>query len=395
MNFQFRVIRISKIVAFVFILISLANLKSDNLTNDIKNVLGFDKGIHPVGFDLKTDSIRDKNTGKLLESAADCKSCHKEIYENWFSSRHRVAHTNKLYRHSFSVEPMEWCENCHSPLKTISSNSLYKPEEGISCNVCHVRSGHIITEKLPSDAAKLYHQYKVVPDFASDKLCGSCHQFNFPTWQTLSNSSKTIQYSSLTMQGTVEEWENSGFAKDSDCLDCHLSPGTKKSHNFRGGHSLEDLKKSLMVEAKYVSSKTIMLKVKSIGIGHAYPTGDLFRALRLKVFSKDGVSVGEYILRKLYKVTSREERADSSNPKKLLYDTRIPAPDEGQNWAEKEFYLDRSDRPRSLKIELWIDYLNDVEKILSPIDKKESMKNIIRETIIIEDRNEYTEKESG
>ncbi|TGL34377.1 cytochrome c554 and C-prime [Leptospira koniambonensis] len=391
---KFKTLSIGIILAFALILISIVNLSSENFQNRLEIVLGLEKGLHAVNFDPNKDSIRDRYTGKILGSASDCKVCHKQVYENWSASRHKVAHTNSLYQHSFTIEPMQWCENCHAPLRNISSQTIYKREEGISCNVCHVRKGEIITKELPK-SDQLYHKYNVVEEFGTEKLCESCHQFNFPTWASLSDQAKPIQYSDLVMQGTKDEWSGSGFAKESDCIDCHLAPGSKRSHNFRGGHGIENLKESLYVELKYVSSKTILVQVHSIGIGHAYPTGDLFRALRLKVFSDTGKLHEEFLLRKLYKITSKEEREKQSAPKKLIYDSRIPAPEEGQNSAVKEFYLELQERPVSLKIELWIDYLNDIEKILTPMNKKETMKIILKKTVIVQEREKFTGKESG
>ncbi|WP_158586419.1 multiheme c-type cytochrome [Leptospira stimsonii] len=357
--------------------------------------LRFENGIRPVSFHPESDTIRDKDSGRLLDSAADCKPCHKVVYGNWNRSRHKVAHTNEIYRSSFSQEPMQWCENCHSPLRSSLDQTPFKPEEGISCNVCHVRQGKILSSKDPNPSRKKYHEYILIESFGTEELCASCHQFNFPTWLSLKDHISPFEYSNLNMQDTVNEWRHSGFANESNCIDCHLAPSTNNTHSFRGGHSISELKKSLELEAEYVGPRTIEVRIISLGIGHSYPTGDLFRALRLKVYSESGKFREEFILRKLYRNATKEEKEKSNEPRILESDTRIPAPSGNRNSAQKEFFFEASDRPKKLKLELWIDYLNDTEKIFSHLKRKETLKKISSETIRIRGRENFTEKDTG
>lgn len=370
-----------------------SNSEKESIT--LFEFLKLDKGVHSVFFHPDTDPVRDRNSGKLLDSASDCKPCHKTVYENWSRSRHRVAHTNEIYRSSFSQEPMQWCENCHSPLRSSKDQTPFKPEEGISCNVCHVRQGKILSAGNTKPSPNAYHEYVVINSFGTEELCASCHEFNFPTWTSLSHRNSPIEYSDLNMQGTVNEWRRSGFTNESNCIDCHLAPSSKKTHSFFGGHSIPELKKSIELEAEYVGPRTIAIRVVSIGIGHSYPTGDLFRALRLKVYSESGKLQKEFILRKLYRNTTKEEREKTFEPRILESDTRIPPPSENKNSAQKDFLLEVPDRPRTLKLDLWIDYLNDTEKIFSHLKRTKTLKRISSELIQIRGRNNFTDKDAG
>ncbi|MFB5650380.1 multiheme c-type cytochrome [Leptospira wolffii] len=356
--------------------------------------LGFNQGLAPIAFDPEKDSIRNPRTGKLLKTAKDCGTCHKTVYQNWSASRHKEAHTNQIYRHSFSLEPMQWCENCHVPLR--NGKELYLNTEGISCNVCHVRNGKIIVSRTPEVSHNiLFHEYSQVKDFGSAKLCESCHQFNFPNAESLMKPEKGVVYSDLNMQGTFEEWSSSGISQESDCIDCHVAPDSGRSHSFQGGHSLSSLRKSLDVQAEYLGSKTIAIRVVSQGIGHSFPTGDLFRTLRLKVFSDSGKFREEFVLRKLYRNKHPNERNISDAPKVLESDTRIPPPIGNERNSWKEFYLKVDDRPQNIKIELWIDYLNDVEKIFSPLKPSDSKHRILKSRIRIEGRDRFKEGDMG
>ncbi|TGK61870.1 hypothetical protein EHQ27_15560 [Leptospira wolffii] len=356
--------------------------------------LGFNQGLAPIAFDPEKDSIRNPRTGKLLKTAKDCGTCHKTVYQNWSASRHKEAHTNQIYRHSFSLEPIQWCENCHVPLR--NGKELYLNAEGISCNVCHVRSGKIIVSRTPDASHNiLFHEYSQVKDFGSAKLCESCHQFNFPNAKSLSSPKKEIVYSDLNMQGTFEEWSSSGISQESDCIDCHVSPGTERSHSFQGGHSISELKKSFEIQVEYVGPKTIAIRVVSLGIGHAFPTGDLFRTLRLKVYSDSGKFREEFLLRKLYRNKLPHEKNIMAAPKILEADSRIPPPGPGEQSSWKEFLLEVRDRPRHVKVELWIDYLNDVEKIFSSLKDSESKRRILKDRIEIEGRKQFLDQDEG
>jgi hypothetical protein len=382
-------------VSIVVCLIMVIQLSPQNHKESIFSVLGFDRGIKAVTFDIEKESILSKETNKKIETAKDCGRCHSDIYNNWLTSRHRVSHSNELYQYSFKLEPLEWCENCHAPLREKNSNNLFLANEGISCNVCHIRDQKVIVATKPKFDVNSYHDYIELKEFGSAELCKSCHDFNFPTWQTFKSNSKHIEFSNLSMQGTFDEWNESSFKSESDCIDCHLMPGTKKSHTFFGGHSSVELSNSFLIKSYYVSANTIAVEVISLRIGHAFPTGDLFRALKLKLFSTKGKLIKEIVLSKKYRVTTPGERKENESPKLLIADTRIPPPKDKDNTGKIVFYVDVENRPISIKIQLWLDYLNDVEKLLSTVKEKSSKTLILDEVIKIENRNHFNESDSG
>jgi len=392
MKINFQILTFLVIILFSVIYIEI---NSQEIRLNSLEVLNFNKGLSSIPY-LQDNLSRLEISSKIqFQTSKDCKSCHKQIYNNWYESRHRQAHSNELYQYSLSKEPMEWCENCHAPLRHPNSKKILLPEEGISCLTCHVRNQEIIVTKIPDSKEALTHNYKIIKDFDTAKLCESCHDFNFPSWESMNSSNHTIKYSNTSMQGTYAEWLSSGMRDESDCIDCHLSPGTKKSHRFPGGHSIEELKNSFVVRSRYLSGNTIAITIQSIRIAHAFPTGDLFRALKLNIYDSNGIFLKQFVLSKKYRLTSKNERKNNDSPKVLIEDTRIPPPEKGEDSSNKEFILNIDKHPKTIKIELWIDYLNDIEKFVSPIPESKSKKLILSEEIQIENRDDFEDSDRG
>ena len=90
-TYSFLIFKICKYF-FAFLLLSCNSHEDTSLQ--------FSKSISPIVFNLQTDTLQNKDTGERLVDAKSCQTCHKEVYENWFNSRHRVAFTNELYHDS-------------------------------------------------------------------------------------------------------------------------------------------------------------------------------------------------------------------------------------------------------------------------------------------------------
>jgi hypothetical protein len=90
------------------------------------------------------------------------------------------------------------------------------------------------------------------------------------------------------MQQTVDELAASAL-RESSCVSCHmprLGPGPGHlSHRFLGGHDEVTLRQALTVEAQRLSASVIRLILRPQQVGHALPTGDMFRRLQVRVES--------------------------------------------------------------------------------------------------------------
>lgn len=224
-------------------------------------------------------------------SAASCGDCHEEQAEDWAGSRHRVAHTNPLYELGLVDEPSAFCVNCHSPVaaqarEVMADLAWYRwrragevgpeparvpsprAEEGVTCVACHVRDGAVLST---TDAPFATHRVQVAPiDDAA--FCAGCHEFRMPAF-----TAGTWTLTDVPMQSTYAEWK--AWGGPSSCVDCHM-PGGR--HVFRGAHDRAFLTGAL--DARPAGSGDArVLELRSVDVGHAFPTGDLFRNLTVEV----------------------------------------------------------------------------------------------------------------
>lgn len=216
--------------------------------------------------------------------AASCGECHAEQYADWSASRHASAHSNTIYQAGLAAEPQAFCVRCHSPLEEQGAEVLanldwyravgphadpgpppaFAPEdfshEGVTCAVCHLRSGTVLT---PTETSAL-HPTRQAP-LRDPEFCATCHEFPFVA--------QGKYLTSALMQSTYSEWKAWGGAET--CQDCHMPEGR---HLFRGAHYVEWLRQSVRVRAEGRS-----YTVESVGVGHSLPSGDLFRHMTLEV----------------------------------------------------------------------------------------------------------------
>jgi len=220
-------------------------------------------------------------------SAESCRDCHADIAADWDGSRHRAAWTNDLFRQGYIEETRPFCVYCHAPTthqsaEVLANTAWYrsrdphsgvapgtvdrKPEphaaEGITCAVCHVRGDTILAT---TDSGM--HTVQLTPALAESRFCAGCHEFPMPQW-----NGGELTLTDVSMQSTFTEWQQSGMTET--CQDCHM-PGGR--HTFRGVYDLEWLRSSVVVEA---IDGALLLRTN--GVGHHFPSGDLFRHLTVE-----------------------------------------------------------------------------------------------------------------
>lgn len=341
----------------------------------------FTKGVYPLVFTAADFPLHPK-TGQPMQSSADCQACHEIPFKNWNASRHKVALTNELYKESHAREPSPWCVNCHAPLRLSGTEkNPYRGEEGVSCLVCHARGGAILTGALP--AAKpgkgFSHRYRIDPQFKDERLCENCHDFNFPTAASAMSEGKDFHYTDQAMQSTTEEYRQSAFYGKVTCQGCHVFPGTKESHSFPGGHAIDRLRKDLRLEVVRSDAEHVTVRIFAQGIGHAFPTGDLFRTLRIRLIDPQGRSTRELELRHYFVPVPQNQRTLASPLKVRVRDETLPPP-QLDYISLREYVVPWPAKSRRINTELYIDYLAQVNtmttrlpaEITRPLIKRES-----------------------
>ena len=228
-----------------------------------------------------------------VEDNARCEGCHRAIADEWRASLHQRADLEPAYRRAFAIEPLPFCRGCHAP------EALPMEEEpaelgalGVGCVTCHVTTvGEVLAAPVaPGGSPREPAPHPVVrsTSFAGPAACASCHEFAFPT-----TSGRTA---AELMQSTVREHAASASAGES-CATCHMprAPDGHRDHRFRASRDEATLRAALDASATRTSPTAVTVVLSAVGVGHAFPTGDLFRRLEVtaEVIGPDQMSLGE------------------------------------------------------------------------------------------------------
>jgi hypothetical protein len=272
--------------------------------------------------------------GPGTPSAEACGECHQAEHDAWAASRHRRSWTNDLMLVGYAAETQDFCVHCHAPdpaqkaeiranrrfYRSLDPRSGIAPgsvarapephaDQGITCAACHWRDGEILA---PSRSFAAPHAVTEAPDLATGEMCVGCHDFDMPE-----STDGRLQLTSVPMQSTGAEWRAWVRAGgDRGCPDCHMPGG---DHLVRGAHDRDWLRDSVSVRAER-SGDVLHFVVESVGVGHDWPTGDLFRHATLEVDDGHGYEVIDRIGRR-FELT--HDAADGTVGKRLAEHTSL------------------------------------------------------------------------
>lgn len=259
----------------------------------------------------------DPAPGRLVQNAA-CERCHASIAAEWRESQHRSATTDPEFGRALAREPLSFCRSCHAPEAALAETSSAAAAVGVACVSCHVPhggDGRVLTDRASGRAD---HAVRASVEFAGVAGCASCHEFDFASTP------------GLPMQLTVTEHAQSSFA-DRSCADCHMpevGEGAQRhrSHAFAASRDPQMLQKAVVVAAERIDGERVRIRLAPGEIGHAFPTGDLFRRLLVEAegVDEDGdpVAADERTLGRVF----AERRAHGPRERVLVRDDRVGAP---------------------------------------------------------------------
>ena len=244
---------------------------------------------------------------------AACGECHPDVVADWQTSVHAQAWTDPVFRAEYDPAPAASCRNCHDPPARAPDT------HGIDCATCHVRDGQVLATGTSPEAAAA-HPITVEPTLASVDACAGCHQFQF--------SDDGVHDSAEALQDTVAEWRTSVAAGEGrTCLDCHMPAG---SHRLPGASDPTLLAGAVdvAITAERAAGGTIVAEVELRGdeIGHAFPTGDVFRQGRLTLRTDAGARETVVLQRWLARTADPDHAASHV---RTVDDTRVPPPGTG------------------------------------------------------------------
>ena len=257
--------------------------------------LAFDPGFTP--------GYEPLELGPGAPTSDDCGSCHALEQAEWSESRHHASWTNPGMQVAYIYEQQRFCVTCHAPLprqiaEIRANRDWYRsqdprdgvldapakqPEphaaEGIGCPTCHWRDGAVRTTRRTGPGAAP-HALTYTPELATGDFCATCHDFDVPL-----HIEGVLTPTGVPMQATSAEWaawRNEGGR--ATCQDCHMPRG---SHRFRGAHDVALLRRSVRVRSE-VRASGLVLTLRTHRVGHALPSGDIFRQLVVEVSGGDG-----------------------------------------------------------------------------------------------------------
>lgn len=155
------------------------------------------------------------------------------------------------------------------------------------------------------------HALRRSPGFAEAAACGRCHAFSFPGRPA------------LAMQDTLREHTSSAYASTS-CIDCHMPRRADggRDHRFAASRDPALLKRALRVRAARRST-SVHLSLEPGWVGHAMPTGDLFRRLLVEaevadeqwqVLASDSQVLGRRFASGGHRVPVADDRVGAAGP---------------------------------------------------------------------------------
>jgi tetratricopeptide (TPR) repeat protein len=214
-------------------------------------------------------------TSQFFMDSESCKTCHADIYKQWFSSMHHFASfNNQWYRKSIEymqdtigIKPSMWCAGCHDHAIAFADKMQKQPireivhtreaQNGLGCMSCHsivhvkntMGQGGFVMDYPPLDslassknpALVWLHNYvvklnpkphrnaflkpfhrdpKLVPEF-----CSACHKVHLDVpvnsyrWLRGFNDYDNWQASGVSGQGARSFYYP---PKPQQCADCHM-----------------------------------------------------------------------------------------------------------------------------------------------------------------------------
>lgn len=218
----------------------------------------------------------------------DCAPCHAAIVDEWRASGHAMAWTDPIFQGEYGIEPDKSCRDCHAPQSPGGEPRGVAARDGVGCASCHVRDGHVLGTTGRGAGA---HPVAVTPALATAEGCRACHQFPFPPAQPGANFAYAP---GAWLQDTHREWSKSQVGTGGiDCQACHMprvrvpeTGETRRSHAFPGMRDPGLLARAVKVTVAARRRGGVVdvdVRLEPGAIGHAFPTGDMFRQAVLRV----------------------------------------------------------------------------------------------------------------
>lgn len=206
---------------------------------------------------------------------AQCEGCHQAQAAEWRDSLHRDSFANAAFQTSYHRTPFAFCRNCHAPQHAVTERAeppdAWAAANGVTCLDCHPAEPDELRAAAPHGELGTRDEH----------ACGGCHQFEFP-------GPASAPAPAGLMQRTIWEHARSEYA-DVSCTECHMpevGPDHHRDHTFAVSRDPSLLRASLSAEATRIAPDRVRFALAPVGVGHAFPTGDLFRRIEIRAIAR-------------------------------------------------------------------------------------------------------------
>ena len=225
-----------------------------------------------------------KRTLDVVAANAACEGCHQEIALEWRGSLHREAFTDPMFQAQFELEPFPFCSSCHAPEAEVgvpvagATVASAEAELGVGCITCHVPEDQLLAADQAPGLLAAPHPIVRTTLLQQAAACAGCHEFAFPDQGARSHP--------LLMQSTVQEHTRE---RDGGCNDCHMlrvegqGGRTHRDHRFAASRDETLVRSAVRFDPPQLEAGVFRWRLLRGETSHAFPTGDLFRRLRLEV----------------------------------------------------------------------------------------------------------------
>ena len=204
-----------------------------------------------------------------------CERCHPAIGAEWRQSLHGRAWDDPVFLSAYAVEPTPFCRRCHAPEARDHRGAQDERRHlGVACVTCHVFAGEVRGAR--ATAGSDHHPTVADARITTAAWCTGCHEFAFPKPQE------------ALMQSTVSEHRASAHA-DTSCQSCHMprAEAGHRSHRFSVHDNPLLLRSAVQVTPRREGRRGLVLAIGATDVGHAVPTGDLFRRLVVRAHTAE------------------------------------------------------------------------------------------------------------
>ncbi|MFK7985364.1 MAG: hypothetical protein AB8I08_04970 [Sandaracinaceae bacterium] len=212
------------------------------------------------------------------QADAECVRCHAPTTASFGAH----AWTDPIVVAERGDDTTGWCGSCHRPSgpstggQPANAPSTNEPSSGVGCVDCHVDQGVVLSPRSPTASGLAAHAMRAA-EWDGVRECAGCHEFRFPG----ANDTRNVVFDPEGwLQRTASEWRSSPARQRGEtCVSCHMPDG---------GHAMRAAEGQLEVSARARSTDggaNALVTLTARGMGHAFPTGDMYRALEVRVWA--------------------------------------------------------------------------------------------------------------